>query len=223
MPAPQRPAPVIIVAVLNFLFGGMGLFGSFCGAFAVLVMPALLQSLPAPPAGQPGPKDLAAVFDSIPGYYPFMIGSLLLSLVMSVVLIAAGVGLLQMRSWGRTATLVFAVYTVLSTAAGLVYSITYVNPAMEKWVAQIQAKAGPGAPPPNPAGNIGGVVGGIVGALFNFGFAILVFVLLNLPDVRRAFARASLPPGPDEDVGEGWDDRRPPGDAGFRPADDRFR
>ena len=34
----QRPTVVLVMAILNFVFGGLGLFGVVCGGLALLVL-----------------------------------------------------------------------------------------------------------------------------------------------------------------------------------------
>jgi hypothetical protein len=136
MSAPQRPAAVTVIAVINFVLGGLGLLGTCCGGVALLVLSSLAGSMPAPP-GQPNPlKEMQTLFESIPGYIPFMIASAILGAIAAIVLIVAGIGLLRMRRWARITCLIYAVYTILSTLGGTVYTFVVVTPAMEKWQAE---------------------------------------------------------------------------------------
>jgi hypothetical protein len=212
-PIQQRPGLVTAVAVMNFIFGGLGLLGAFCGGLVILLFATVLQNAPPGPAGQPNPmKDLIDIFTSIPGYVPFMIASLVLGVIMSIVLLISGFGLLKLRNWARILCFVYATYTILSVIGGTVYQYAVVQPAMEKGMADFQKKiqkqagGGPAAPPPqNPMGNAGGVVGGIVGSLFNIAYAVALFVILNLPDVKRAFATGGLVTRTDDRVAQEWD------------------
>src|SRR5262245_19730238 len=110
MAAPQRPMPVTVIAVLNFIFGGLGLLSALCGGLALLFVVLMFQNMPAPPGGGPNPgKELGNVFTSIPGFVPFTIISTILNSVLAIVLIVAGIGLLRMRNWGRITSMVYAV------------------------------------------------------------------------------------------------------------------
>jgi hypothetical protein len=203
MAAPQRPMPVTVIAVLNFIFGGLGVLYTLCGGLAFLGMILMFQNLPAPPGGGPNPgKEFGNLFTSIPGFVPFTIGRTILDSVLAIVLIVAGFGLLRMRNWGRIASMVYAVITILTTVGATAYSLAIVNPAMEKGMAEFQAKmqkmqaqARPGAPaPPPPAfggGGVTNVISTVVGAVFGVAYSIAILAVLNLPDVRKAFARAA--------------------------------
>ena len=45
----QRPTVVLVMAILNFVFGGLGLFGVVCGGLALLVLVSLAKNAPPPP------------------------------------------------------------------------------------------------------------------------------------------------------------------------------
>jgi len=235
----QRPGLVTAVAVMNFIFGGLGLLGALCGGLAIAGFAALMSNAPAGKPGEPDPKDLVKVFTDIPGYVPFLIASLVMGLIMAIVLLTSGFGLLKLRNWARVLCFVYAGYTILSVIGGSVYQYTVVQPAMEKgmadWQNKMQAQMkGPGgarpAPPAqNPMGQAGGIVGGIIGSLFSIAYSVALLVILNLPDVKRAFATGGLVTRSDDRVAEEWDrgiDRdRPYGHEGrgrLRADDDRI-
>lgn len=242
-PIQQRPGLVTAVAVINFIFGGLGILGAVCGGIGILFLGAMANAQPQ--GGGPNPiKELIEVFENIPGYIPFVIVSMVLGLIAAVMLIVSGFGLLKMRNWARIFCICYGVYLLLNTAVGLVYTYTVVNPAMEKWAADFQKRAQqgqmgkpgqPGMPPPqNPANNMGGMIGGVFGSLINVVYGIGLIVVMMLPDVRRAFREGgvrAIDREPD-DWGRGRrdrdryddDDRRPryrPGDDRIEPADDR--
>src|SRR5262245_54926879 len=111
-PLQQRPTVVTAVAVINMIFGFMGLMSACCMGAAIAAFPALAD---AQPAGGPNLfKELKDLFESIPGYVPFMIASVVVGLVTSVLLIVSGFGLWKLRNWARIFCLVYAVYLLLS-------------------------------------------------------------------------------------------------------------
>lgn len=221
----KRPALVTVVAIINLSFGILGVLCLSCAGFGLAMIVPALQKAPAKPGG-PDPmrdlKDLFDVFDKIPGYSTVMLASGVLSLVMSAVLLASGVGLLKMRGWGRMLALAYAVYSLLSAVGMTAYSMAYVQPAIPAAVEEIEKKREADKLPLNPnlsqlkgsAGGGGNPTGNLLGVLY--GIALLV--LLNLPDVRRAFADAASPPVlPPRDEGRPYypppsdDDRVQPG------------
>ena len=74
---------------------------------------------------------------------------------------------------------------------------------------------------------ISGAIGAVMGAVIGIAYSVVVLVVLNLPDVKRAFA--GLPPlsGTDEEAARGWadsgDDRFDEGRGRLRGDDDRFQ
>jgi hypothetical protein len=211
-PLQRRPAAVTAVAVINFIFGGLGLLGAVCGGVGLLIFAALADQA-APPGGINPFKEMVDLANSIPGYVPFLIVSMALGLLANVLLIVTGFGLLKLRNWARMLCLGYAVYVLLSVAVGLTYQYAVVQPAMDKWSADFnqrmqkqQGKAG-GPPPQNPGGQIGGLIGGIAGSIFQIAYAVGLLVVLNLRDVRRAFREGLAPVAPPES--DDW--RRPPG------------
>jgi hypothetical protein len=224
MAVQKRPTAVTVIAVINFVLGGLNLLGVCCtgGFMGLFVMLARAQ----PAQGQPNPmKDLMDVFVAIPGYVPFLIASTVLGTILAIVLIVAGVGLLRMRGWARMACMVYAVITILATLGNTIYTVAVANPAMQKGMAEWQAKVqkqmqaakGPGAPaappPAAPAGmnNVGGTVGALFGALIGIAYSVVLLVVLNLRDVRLAFARAaSGVTETDEEAARGWNRDEPP-------------
>jgi hypothetical protein len=222
------------MAVINFVIGGLKLLALLCGGVGLLVIFSLLKNAPAQPGGPDVGKEITDLFESIPGYVPYLIGSLVLSVIMTILLLVSGFGLLNLRNWARMLCFVYAAYVILYTVGSLAYEITVVQPATEKWAAQFQkkvqaqqAKARPGQPPPPappaPGGNVGGQMGGLTVGLFQVAHAVALLVVLNLGDVRRAFA--GLPPAGDErgyDRDDGWPrDRSGPRDPDAFEGEDR--
>jgi hypothetical protein len=74
---------------------------------------------------------------------------------------------------------------------------------------------------------ISGAIGAVLGAVVAVAYSVVVLIVLNLPDVRRAFAGLGPPRDTDEEAARGWaESGDPPPDAGrgrLRGDDDRFR
>ena len=238
MSAPQRPAAVTVIAIMNFVLGGFGLLGALCGGLALVLIGSLASSMPAPP-GQPNPlKELMGVVEAIPGFIPVMITSYVLGAIWSIVLIVAGIGLLRLRRWARTACLIYAVYTLLATLGSTVYTFAVVQPAMEKWQAEFLAKMQPrgaaGAPaapagPPPAVNMVANTAGAVAGAMISIAYAVVLLIVLNLAPVRAAFAGGGVSgTATDEAVARAWKRDEPPdvldeGRGRLRGDDDRFQ
>jgi hypothetical protein len=217
MSVQKRPTAVTVIAVLNFVIGGLGLLGLLCGGLGMLLLGSLVSNMPAPPQGQPNPlKEMMAFYESVPGYIPFMIVSAVLGGIMAVVLIVAGIGLLRMRGWARMACFVYAVYAILSSLGGAAYNFAVVLPATEKWMAEFQKKIQPkgAAAPAGPGASINtisGAAGTIAGTIYGIAYALVLLIVLNLRDVRAAFARAAAGGiDTDEEAARAWQHEEPP-------------
>jgi hypothetical protein len=171
----HRPTAVLVIAILNMVWGAFGLMGLVCGGLSLL----LVRMNPQLAGGNAGIQD----FD-IPGYVPFAIVSAALSLVLAFVLISAGIGLLRMRPWARWCSLAYAVANILIATAGLILQLTYFNPA----AAELAAQAAPGKPPNPFASQRFRDVAAVGGAALGMAYAVALLIVLCLPHVRAAFA-----------------------------------
>ena len=109
------------LAVLNIIFGGLGLFGLF-NLIILLIMP------PAPPAWMG--RDYALMM-SIPGYKTYAMVGGILQVSMGVLLLACGIGLLRLRDWARNGSMIYAAITVATVVINVVLFLAWQIPAME--------------------------------------------------------------------------------------------
>jgi len=100
----SRPASVSAFGVLNIVFGAMGVV---CTPFSVLSL-----FMPQPAAAPANPMVELMKGET---YRAFLIGSAALGWVASAVLLAAGIGLLNERSWGRKFSIGYGVYAIVAT------------------------------------------------------------------------------------------------------------
>jgi hypothetical protein len=213
----QRPTAVLIVAILNLVFGGLGVLAMLCGGLGLLLLIALAANAPPPPGGGPNPlKELGDVFAKIPGYIPYMIVSSVLNSVMAIALIIAGIGLLKMRPWARWTSVGYAVYAIASTIVGLIYTLAVVNPAMAEWQRDFARRQGAGVQPSTFGSNTAVT---IFSSVLGMAYAVALLIVLFLPHVSAAFAGRSSGPAsdmPDRYPEDDYDDRRDQGDEQFR-------
>jgi hypothetical protein len=231
----KRPTAVTVIAVLNFVFAGLSIAASLCVTGIAALAYVGLSNAPAPKPGEPDLKSFINLIDQeVPSLKYYMVGSLALELVMKVILIAAGIGLLRLRPWGRTLCLVYAVVTILVTIASTAYTIAVSNPGMEqaqhRWIAEIQEKQRAAGqvvmqqPANNPfGGSVGGAVGSVIGAVIGITYSVVLLVIMSLPNVKRAFYprrddeeydsyRREEPDDFDDRRSDDYDDRRRPGE-----------
>jgi hypothetical protein len=196
---PERPVVVLVFAILNLVFGGLGILGFLCGGVILAIVFAALSNAPAGASLPPFPSGLVTVFAVV-----FIYG-----FIMAVVLTLSGIGLLNMKRWGRNAAVAYSIITIVYSIVATVLNITYIGPTMQKWqndlreeITRDQQRRGI-TPPPNvyqpgqsPTLN---VALSIVGAILGMAYAVALLVVMYLPHVSAAFAGRGIRHGIDWD------------------------
>lgn len=100
----KRPGGLTALAVLNFVFAGLGLIG-------LLALTALLGAVDS------AARD--AGFQETGNSSGMIYGFLALGVVRMGVLLAAGVGYIGMKRWGRKAGNLYAILALLDTVGGM--------------------------------------------------------------------------------------------------------
>jgi hypothetical protein len=201
--ARERSALVTTVAIMHLIGGGLGLITTFCGGGWLLMM-ATVPPGPGRPSGGPEPQDVHAYLKATaPGYMGFQVGTVLLGLILSVLLLSAGIGLLNRQAWARWASIVWAVLSILTKLGSALYLFLVIHPAMTAQVASYSRRG-------DPAGDAGEVIG-MMSVFFGdpctglpfIIYPIGVLIVLLLPGVAASFDDA-------DDRDRGW--RRRPRD-----------
>jgi len=164
---PSRPASLIVFGILNILFGVLGLCGT-AGSSAMFFM-----ELPRDPAM---PNPMLDLLDSNPTFRLFMQVTLVLGGLASLALLAAGIGLLLTKAWGRMLSIGYAWYAIVS---GIVSMIVQWTSVVQPMLAARQGDA---------IDVFGLVVGNLLGSLFSFAYPIVLLVFMNRAPVRAALA-----------------------------------
>jgi hypothetical protein len=204
----KRPGSVLTIAVLHLIGGGIGLIIVICAGVGLLLQGTMMKSL-----ASANPQDLSIrlqkhLEQQLPANAALQYLGIFVELVLSVMLLAAGIGLLSMRNWARILSLVYAVFSILYKlfALGLFIFVTW--PVIGAFL-DAEAKAAPAGPAGTTittqitiakAAAIGGVI--FNAALITYPIVVL-FVLLN-PSVRRTFSEE---PGEDRDDDRYEEDR----------------
>ena len=146
-----RPGVATTFGILNCIWGGLGLIGTLDFVAGLCRSPRAI-----PTVG----RRLQNVDDFFRRTWFFRID-----------LAPTGIGLLNLKSWGRTGTIFYAVYSlVMSCVSILVVFMT----------ASEISRA--------PAAVQGGFVGGFIGALlFSVLYSILLLVFMNSPKMRESY------------------------------------
>lgn len=166
----QRPQAVTVFGVLNIAFAAFGLMG----LLSSLSMLAMARNMKAST-----PNPVLKLMDSSPGFTLWTNISIGVGFIFTLVLLASGIGLLKMKSWGRTLSFVYIAYAVIFGILSTVMNYMFlVVPLME------QSKNQQGA---EQAAAIGGAVGGMVGGCFGLIYPMLLAFFMMRPNVIAAF------------------------------------
>lgn len=168
MPAPQRPRPAsaTVFGILNILFSVLGLCGAVVTASSCVVGPQAVaqnqQILIEPPG---------------PGLRAFQLATTVVGVVFVVVQFAAGIALLNLRDWGRRATLLCGIYGIIAQIVGLVVAVAFV------WIPMFE-RLGNFGEGPQRAVTIVALVFGIGASLLGFIFPICQIYFMSRPRLR---------------------------------------
>ena len=169
----QRPTSVTVFGILNLVFGALGLCGVGFGVFGLVIMANLLEGeMP------PNPQ-----FDMLqnPAYQAYTYVVLGLNLIAAIVLAIAGIGLLKLKSWGRSLSIGYGAYAIIMQLVGLAVAFLFVvKPMMDA--------AEQGNDPQAQGQMIGGAVGAVFGGCFGLVYPVLLLIFMFRPNVKAAFA-----------------------------------
>ena len=163
----QRPTSVTVFGILNIVFAAWGILG-------------LLMSLVVFNLNRGNPNDpMMKILENNPAYANYIKVMIPVGGLASAALLVAGIGLLMMKPWGRTLSIAYAIFALVSCAVGLVMNVLFfIGPMIE------QANRAKG---PEAAGLMGGAIGAGVGGCFGFIYPILLVIFMLRPNVRAAF------------------------------------
>jgi hypothetical protein len=214
----NRPASVLVIAILNIILGSLGFLCSLCVGGTTLMAPQLgkMAKDAQEKAGAPAKASNNMATDpmaqfrlmekELPNYFIIEGASYIGFTLLSAVLLAGGIGLVGMRGWARTLTILIAFLSILAQAIHLGWTMMAVLPAQRKVQAvmfdQMKAQLGPQAAPITDIANKAQAFNWILPALIT-GVVIIYFIvviaILLSGGVRAAFAGGSPPSSGSED------------------------
>jgi hypothetical protein len=186
----RRPTAVLLIAVLHFVFGGLGLLCTVCAG--VMELTGTQQALAN--AGTPGQKHQAELQarrkevseqvheERIPLYRAYSVTNRVFNTLFCVLLIASGAGLLRMQSWGRWLSVVYGVLSILANLAVFVYTIAFFMPADQEVFRRM--------PPQNDTEHMAYNIAMVVapaGPCAMMVYPVAVLIVMLLPSVGAAF------------------------------------
>lgn len=161
----QPPQSVKVLGILNLVFAGLGVLGLL---FAYGMYFGGLRLGPRNPVVEIA-RDSAT-------FMRYLEVSLWFGAVALVVLAISGIGLLNLKPWGRKLAIGYALYGIVAGVVGFVFTYMYL-------IAPLAGKPGGGA------GAFGGIWGGIIGCVYPI--VLLSFMLKQ--NVRQAFEQVTIP------------------------------
>jgi hypothetical protein len=220
---------VLVIAILHFVGGGIGILSGVCGLAAQVVNTAIMSGSFGPKMAGPDGEDQLGSMQSlearIPGYQAMQYAQLSAGLILSGVMIVAGLGLVLMRPWGRYLSIVYALISILTHIAVDIYNFAYFAPGMQSLMRDTAgrdpqlAKTGFG-----PMMESFVLIGPILQALLVI-YPIAVLIIMLLPSVRAAFLAPPVASHTaddyeeDEDEEGPWEPSKRPPDGDDEPGD----
>ena len=190
-----RPTSVVVLGVFNIIYGAaVGLY-SVCGGLMLVAGAAVGTSQTTQSGQQAGPigfDQYEFIQRRVPSFYIIGAVSTTVWTLIPLILVGAGIGVLRVQGWARTASILCAAALVLATAVDLAYTISLVDPAMADYYAE-KAKA-PGMAGLAVAANLPLIHAiTIFSNIFPVVYPIALLIILNRPRIKAAFVPKALP------------------------------
>lgn len=160
----------MVIGVITIVFGALAAMQGCISATSIPFVGWFSSRLP---------SEQSSMFEGLAGYTPWLIASATLTSAFGGVLLAAGIGLVKRRGWGRTACMVWAVPKML---------FVIINSVLTHLVQQTQFEAMQDmlAQDPNIPAAMPGIMSGVMQAFgvvavllgILWGWALPVFVLI---------------------------------------------
>lgn len=222
----QRPTSVLVIAILHLVFGSLGLMCNLCGLGSQM---AGMQGNSFAPRNDPQQAEVQrkmenAMEQAAPHGKLVQIANTAFSLCFAVMLLAAGIGLLNMAPWARGLSISYGILALIENIGMAIYTILMIIPAMDTMMSQmLQAQLKTAQDKQVMETIVTGTKAVMfVTVLFPLIYPFVVLLVMNTTTVKNAFRGNG-------DVAFGEERERtlmegfPPGDS-FRPGpDDRFK
>lgn len=176
----QRPTSVKVLSILNIAFGVLGLCGLVNQAGLVFG------------EGDPDNPVVGIIRDS-PLYHGYLVASIPVGLIGSAALIGAGVGMINGRAWGRTLSILYAWYAIVTTLVGVVITLQVLMPPAMAVLDEDMTRA--------ETALVAAAFGGSCVSAIGMIYPIVLLCFMYRASVRRWFdpnrPPSALPAGPD--------------------------
>jgi len=209
-----RPTAVLVIAILHLVGGGLGLL---CTPFGLAANS--MQTAGNTPEAVMARKMEQAMEMAVPGYSLATRVQLALDLGLDGLLIAGGIGLIFMKRWARTASLVYAWMSILLKIGLALWAFGWMLPGMNAAFGVVLGRD------PRTAAMVPFVqaliTGSIIINLLFIAYPIVVLAILTRPSIVAAF-RGEAPPSsfPEDELDQDRPYLAKP--EGIQPPEDRI-
>jgi len=204
----SKPTAVVVLAILHLVGGSLDLLITL-GSLAMSAASKGQGGL-----GAANARQLGQALETIPAYHLVVGVQIGLNILLDVMLLSAGFGLLGLRPWARTLSLVYAPLSIVLRILSTVWTVVWMMPVM---TAVLQEQMG-GNPQAGPILEVAQYVGVCFSLVF-LAYPIVVLVILTRPAIVAAF-RGEMPSFlPQDDLDEPRPVARP---EGIQRPDDRI-
>ena len=166
----QRPTSVTVFGILNIAKAGFGMFST-------IISIALLL------AQADSNNPFIKMLHENPAYAAWMELCIPLGLLSCTVLLAAGIGLLCLKSWARKLSIAYAIYSICMRILGTAINATFLFQLLLKY--QEHSRVAGLA--------MFGLIGGCVVVCLGLIYPILLLVFMLRPNVVAAFQPSAQP------------------------------
>jgi len=166
----KRPTAVTVFGILNIVFAILGILS----VLASMVLLLAVHDVSKNPVVQ--------ILQEHPGYALYLKVSAGIGALVCGALLAAGIGLLQLKPWARMLSIAYGIFGLVSVPINTVLSYLYVTKPL---LQQAQHQNGP-----ESAAAVGGAIGGMAGGCFGLIYPLLLLIFMLLPKVSAAFKPA---------------------------------
>lgn len=179
-----EPPAVKVFGILHLVLAGVGSISAIWGLFIAIIGNPFMKLMPSTPEMKAHLEAQEALQAQM---LPLTITSSIISLLVAVPMIIAGVKLLKKRKDGLKWSNIYAWSSIAAKMITLVLTATIAAPAMKEMSEGLMKSSGA---PSAAAGAMSGVMTGAaaVGVLISCTYAIVTLVVLNRPATKAWFA-----------------------------------
>ena len=189
----KRPTSLTVFAILNLVFGGLGMFCNLCGVAGLVATPALekMQKDQGAKGGFDTLELQKHMEARIPGYAILQWSQVGIGVILSLILILGGIGLLRMQPSARWLCVGYSIISIIYHLSYMIYTIIIVNPEIDEWLTKQGVQL--------PSGLF--TAGSVAGAIIGMTYAVVLLIFMMIPSTGKALAANNA-----DEFGRGTDD-----------------